>query len=170
VTAVTIRSAVARDVAAIRQITNPYVARGILVPKPPVAYYEAVQQFQVAEYLGQVIGCGALHVFWDDLAEIRTLAVTSQAQGLGAGSALVEALIDEGRRLGVSRIFCLTFETAFFAAHGFRPLAGSPVRPAVFAELLRSFDDGTAEFLELERVKPNTLGNSRMILNLETSN
>ena len=163
---VTVRPALARDVAAIRDITQPYVARRILVPKPPVAYYEAVQQFLVAEHLGRIVGCGALHVFWEDLAEIRTVAVADDARGLGVGSAIVTGLIAEGRRLGVARLFCLTFETAFFGRHGFVPLQGSPVTPKVFAELLRSYDDGTAEFLDLDRVKPNTLGNTRMILSL----
>jgi amino-acid N-acetyltransferase len=121
----------------------------------------------VAELDGQVVGCGALHVFWEDLAEIRTLAVARQAQGRGVGGAVVRRLIEEGRRVGVARIFCLTFETAFFAGHGFTPLAGSPVTPPVFAELLRSYDEGTAELLDLDRVKPNTLGNTRMLLTLD---
>ena len=69
-----------------------------------------------------------------------------------------------GRRLlGLSRLFCLTFETAFFERHGFAPIEGQAVDPAVYAELLRSYDEGVAEFLDLERVKPNTLGNTRML-------
>ncbi|MDR1450476.1 MAG: amino-acid N-acetyltransferase [Propionibacteriaceae bacterium] len=165
-TKVLLRPAVSADVAAIRAIVRPYTERRILVAKPPVAYYESLQQFTVAEVAGEVLACGAIHVFWEDLAEIRTLAVASQARGGGLGGAIVERLIAEGRRLGVSRLFCLTFETAFFAQHGFVPLDGSPVAPAVFAELLRSYDEGTAELLDLDRVKPNTLGNTRMLLTL----
>jgi amino-acid N-acetyltransferase len=164
-----VRPAVAGDVAAIRDLVRPYIERRILVAKPPVAYFEGVQQFSVAEARGEVVGCGALHVFWEDLAEIRTLAVADHARGQGVGSALVTRLIEEGRRLGVTRVFCLTFETAFFAHHGFVPLQGRPVTPAVFAELLRSYDEGTAEFLELDRVKPNTLGNTRMLLTTDVS-
>ena len=68
------------------------------------------------------------------------------------------------RDLGVSRVFCLTFEVEFFTRHGFEPLAGSPVEADVYAQLLRSYDEGVAEFLDLDRVKPNTLGNTRMLL------
>ena len=67
------------------------------------------------------------------------------------------------RLLGLSRLFCLTFETAFFTRHGFEPIEGQAVDPEVYAELLRSYDEGVAEFLDLERVKPNTLGNTRML-------
>jgi amino-acid N-acetyltransferase len=157
---------VASDVAAIREIARPYTERRILVAKPPVAYYEGLQQFVVAELHGAVVGCGALHVFWEDLAEIRTLAVAPDTRGHGIGSAIVTRLIDQARGLGLARVFCLTFETAFFAHHGFAPLDGMPVTPPVFAELLRSYDEGTAEFLDLDRVKPNTLGNTRMLLTL----
>jgi amino-acid N-acetyltransferase len=66
----------------------------------------------------------------------------------------------------VARVFVLTFQTAFFASLGFRPIDGTPVSHAVFEELLRSYDEGVAEFLELERVKPNTLGNTRMLKHL----
>jgi amino-acid N-acetyltransferase len=79
---------------------------------------------------------------------------------------LLDALIQQARDVGVSRVFCLTFEVEFFAQHGFREIDGTPVQPEVFAEMLRSLDEGVAEFLDLARVKPNTLGNSRMLLEL----
>ena len=138
----------------------------VLIAKEAVTYYEAVQQFRVAEVEGQVVGCGALHVMWEDLAEIRTLAVPPQAKGTGVGSALLEALVDDARDLGVERLFCLTFEVDFFARHGFVAIEGQAVDPEVYAELLRSYDEGVAEFLDLERVKPNTLGNTRMLRQL----
>jgi amino-acid N-acetyltransferase len=87
-------------------------------------------------------------------------------KGRGLGSALLEKLLADARHLGVSRVFCLTFETEFFGRHGFRPIDGQAVEPEVYAELLRSYDEGVAEFLDLERVKPNTLGNTRMLLTL----
>jgi amino-acid N-acetyltransferase len=138
----------------------------VLIAKEAVTYYEALQQFRVAEVAGEVVGCGALHVMWEDLAEIRTLAVRPEAKGLGVGSALLESLVEDARRLGVERLFCLTFEVDFFARHGFEPIEGQAVDPEVYAELLRSYDEGVAEFLDLERVKPNTLGNTRMLRTL----
>jgi amino-acid N-acetyltransferase len=138
----------------------------VLIAKEAVTYYEALQQFRVAEVAGEVVGCGALHVMWEDLAEIRTLAVRPEAKGLGVGSALLESLVEDARRLGVERLFCLTFEVDFFTRHGFEPIEGQAVEPEVYAELLRSYDEGVAEFLDLERVKPNTLGNTRMLRTL----
>ena len=114
----------------------------------------------------QVVGCGALHVMWEDLAEIRTVAVDASCQGHGIGHRLVEALLDSAREVGVARVFVLTFALGFFARHGFEEIEGTPVSHEVYAELLRSYDEGVAEFLDLGRVKPNTLGNSRMLLHL----
>ena len=79
----------------------------------------------------------------------------------------LQELLERARRLGTSRVFCLTFEVEFFAAHGFAVMANQEtIPPEVFAELLRSHDEGVAEFLDLARVKPNTLGNTRMIRSL----
>ena len=154
------------DVRDIRAIVAPLVATRRLVAKDAVAYYESLQQFRVCEVDGQVVGCGALHVLWDDLAEVRTLAVAAGHLGTGVGHALLHALVADARGLGVGRIFVLTFETRFFARHGFVPIEGQAVPAPVYAELLRSYDEGVAEFLDLERVKPNTLGNTRMLLTL----
>ena len=84
----------------------------------------------------------------------------------GVGSRLLEALVEDARALGLRRLFCLTFEVDFFARHGFEPIEGQAVEPEVYAELVRSYDEGVAEFLDLERVKPNTLGNTRMLRTL----
>ena len=162
-----IRPALPADVRGIRALVQPYAEERILLAKEWVGYYEAVQEFHVAETPdGALIGCGALHVMWQDLAEIRTLAVAREWRGRGVGHALLEALTERARELGLSRLFCLTFEVDFFAAHGWGEVAGPAVPPEVFAELLRSHDDGVAEFLDLARVKPNTLGNTRMIVQL----
>ncbi len=163
---VVVRAARAADVKAIRAIVAPYADERILVSKDPVAYFESLQQFVIAELDGRVVGCGALHVFWEDLAEVRTLAVDRTVLGRGIGRSIVSQLIENARRIGVRRVFCLTFETAFFRSLGFVEIEGAPVSHAVFAELLRSYDEGTAEFLDLDRVKPNTLGNTRMLLTL----
>ncbi|MDQ6715524.1 MAG: amino-acid N-acetyltransferase [Actinomycetota bacterium] len=161
-----VRHARTADVRGIRQIVGPMAQTGRIVAKEAVTYYEAVQEFRVAELDGEIVGCGALHVMWEDLAEVRTLAVLPEHVGTGLGSALLRALIQDARDLGVERLFCLTFETAFFGGHGFVPIDGQAVDPQVYAELLRSYDEGVAEFLDLERVKPNTLGNTRMLLTL----
>ena len=162
-----VRRAVTRDVAFIRRMVDNYTLDGRLLAKAWVNLYEDVQEFLVADSAGDVIGCGALHVMWEDLAEVRTLAVDPDHLRSGVGSAILESLIAQARTLGLRRVFCLTFETSFFARHGFREIEGAPVDHDVFEQLLQSYDVGVAEFLDLERVKPNTLGNHRMLLDLQ---
>ncbi|HST48422.1 amino-acid N-acetyltransferase [Jatrophihabitans sp.] len=163
---VSIRRARTRDVPAIRALVNTYTSHRVLLAKDTVTLYESVQEFRVAEIGGEVIGCGALHVLWEDLGEIRTLAVSPERRGHGIGDLLLDELIADARELGLARLFALTFQTRFFARHGFSEIQGTPVDPEVYSQLLRSYDAGIAEFLDLEFVKPNTLGNSRMLLTL----
>lgn len=165
-----LRKARTGDVAAIRELVDQYSADRILLSKATVTLYEDIQEFSVAERAGVVVGCGALHVLWEDLAEVRTLAVAPAATRKGVGHALLTRLLDQARELGVRRVFTLTFETDFFAHHGFAEIEATPVTHEVFEQLLQSYDEGVAEFLDLERVKPNTLGNTRMLKLLETPN
>lgn len=163
-----VRSARTSDVPTIRALIDANVTSGRLLDKPTVTLYEDVQEFVVVDPpdSGPVVGCGALHVMWEDLAEIRTVAVSEQCRGEGVGGLIVSELLDRARELGVSRVFVLTFAVSFFASHGFTEISGTPVAHEVYAELLRSYDEGVAEFLDLDRVKPNTLGNTRMLLRL----
>lgn len=161
---VVIRPARTPDVLTIRRLVELYTIDRRLLAKAPVTLYEDVQEFLVAEEDGDVLGCGALHVMWEDLAEIRTVAVDPAYKRQGIGGRILEALIERARDVGVSRLFCLTFETEFFMAHGFHEIEGSPVDTEVFEQLLQSYDEGVAEFLDLGRVKPNTLGNHRMLM------
>jgi len=163
-----IRRARTRDVRAIAGLVDANVESRRLLGKATVTLYEDVPEFWVAERAadGAVVGCGALHVMWEDLAEIRTVAVRPDCQGHGIGHHLVDTLLGSAREVGVRRVFVLTFATGFFGRHGFAEIDGTPVSPEVYAELLRSYDEGVAEFLDLDRVKPNTLGNHRMLLHL----
>lgn len=138
----------------------------VLLEKELVTLYEDMQEFWVAEVGGEVLGCGALHVLWEDLAEIRTVAVDKAVRGQGIGHRLVGRLVDHAAELGLRRIFVLTFETRFFEQLGFREIDATPVSQSVYEEMRRSIDPGVAEFLELPYAKPNTLGNTRMLLEL----
>ena len=160
---ISIRPALPADVRAINSLVEPMTHTGVLLGKDLVSYYESIQEFLVAtDEQGRVIGCGALHVMWEDLAEVRTLAVHDDQRGTGLGHRLLEALLERALQLGLQRVFCLTFEVEFFARHGFEVMSES-VDPELYNQLLRSLDEGIAEFLDLARVKPNTLGNTRMI-------
>ena len=172
-----VRRARTSDVPGIAGFVNAYAQERILLAKERVTLYEDVQEFRVAEAVwpGQgiggidrceLIGFGALHVMWQDLAEVRTVAVAPAWRGRGVGHLLLESLLQQARDLGVGRLFCLTFEVGFFSRHGFHAVSGAPVSADVFAQLVRSLDEGVAEFLDLARVKPNTLGNTRMIREL----
>lgn len=169
---VEIRRARTADVRAIRRFIDIYKDDRYLLNKPTVTLYEDVQEFWVAELTTgggtrEVVGCGALHVIWEDLAEVRTVAVDPTVRGNGIGHRIMARLLETARTLGIRRVFVLTFETSFFGSLGFVEINGSPVPSPVYEELLRSYDEGVAEFLELEWVKPNTLGNTRMLLHLQ---
>ena len=161
-----VRRARTTDVRAIRSFIDLYADDRILLSKPTVTLYEDIQEFWVAQIGDTIAGCGALHVMWEDLAEVRTLAVDPAWRGRAVGARILTELLGQARELGVRRVFCLTFEVEFFSRHGFRVIDGTPVPVHVYAELLRSMDEGVAEFLDLARVKPNTLGNTRMLLEL----
>jgi len=107
-----------------------------------------------------------VHVLWEDLGEIRTLAVKPEFRGNKIGDLVLAELIEGARELGLHRLFALTFQTRFFARHGFVEIEGTPVDSEAYVQLRRSYDAGVAEFLDLEYVKPNTLGNTRMLLTL----
>ena len=158
-----IRSARTSDIKGIRKLIDTYAIGGRLLTKETVTLYESVQEFTVAIEDNEVVGCGALHVLWEDLAEVRTVAVLERLRGKGVGHQIMQAIEERAGAIGVKRIFCLTFETQFFGRHGFEEIQGTPVEPEVYAQLLKSYDSGVAEFLDLESVKPNTLGNTRML-------
>jgi amino-acid N-acetyltransferase len=164
---VLVRRARTADVPAIKALVDIYAGAGRkLLAKELVALYEDVQDFRVAEIDGRVVACGALHVLWADLGEVRTLAVHPDLHGRRIGAEVLDALLVTARELGLSRLFALTFHTDFFSRHGFVQIEGTPVDPDTYDALRRSYDPGVAEFLGLEYVKPNTLGNARMLLTL----
>ena len=158
-----IRPARTSDVKGIRKLIDLYAPQRRILSKETVTLYESVQEFVVAADGDSIVGCGALHVLWEDVAEVRTVAVTEELRGKGVGHQILEKLIERAKMVGVKKLFCLTFETEFFGRHGFTEIQGAPVETEVYQQLLRSYDEGIAELLDLESSKPNTLGNTRMI-------
>lgn len=162
-----VRPARTADVRGILDLLDPWVQRRILLGKEVVTLFESVQEFVVAEVDGTLVGCGALHVMWEDLGEVRTLIVAEDWLHHGVGGAIVDQLEQRAQDLGLSRLFCLTFEVDFFTRRGFAPIGEQVVDPDVYSQMLRSPDEGVAEFLDLAHVKPNTLGNTRMLKELQ---
>src|SRR5699024_9992330 len=102
-----------QDVPIIRSMVQPLATERVLLDKDKVAYYEAVQEFLVAENdAEEIIGFAALHVMWEHLAEVRTLATADGYQGQGVGGRVRDALLEEAEAPGVQQLFCFTLETA----------------------------------------------------------
>ncbi|MFY9191030.1 MAG: amino-acid N-acetyltransferase [Lawsonella sp.] len=157
-----VRPATTDDVPGIKALIDIYAGK-ILLEKNLIDIYEALQEYVVVEKDGEIVGCGALHVFWSDLGELRTIAVHPSVQGIGVGHLIVTELLRNARFLGLERVFVLTFEVDFFTRYGFQEIEGTPVSYPIYQQMLRSYDAGVAEFLDLSSVKPNTLGNTRML-------
>jgi argininosuccinate lyase/amino-acid N-acetyltransferase len=115
----TLRRARLTDVPAIAGVMAEYVMQGALLPRPVSELYQCVREFVVAERGGQVVACAALRVLWDDVAEVRTLAVRPDHHGRGLGGVLVQSLIADARALGIPRVIALTREVPFFERCGF---------------------------------------------------
>ena len=131
-----IRKANLRDVPGLFKLINRYAAEQVLLPRPLTNLYEDVWEFTVAEEDGELLGCGALKFYNQELAEIRSLCVDAALKSKGVGRMLTEALMDEAERCGLKRVFALTVVPAFFEKLGFQkaPRERFPVK--VFQDCL----------------------------------
>ena len=117
--ALTVRQATMRDVDAMLEIINEYASKGMMLPRTKLSVCENLQSFVVAHDGESVVGVAGLHILWEDLAEIRSLAISERAQGMGAGKKLVLHLVEQCRMLGIKRVLALTYQKAFFEKCGF---------------------------------------------------
>jgi amino-acid N-acetyltransferase len=134
-----IRKATVQDVKAIHHLLKKHADRGELLPRALSDLYDDVRDFNVFEEKSDssVIGACALHVCWEDLAEIRSLAVSEQYQGEGIGSTLITAALAEARDLGIRRVFTLTYRPDFFKKHGFKIVDKATLPQKVWAECIK---------------------------------
>ncbi|HXF50957.1 MAG TPA: N-acetyltransferase [Dehalococcoidia bacterium] len=107
------------DARAIHDLVNEFARRGEMLPRTMGEIYENLRDFFVIRDGGQVIACAALHILWEDLAEVKSLAVAEERQGEGLGAALVEACVEEAKALGLGTVFALTYRPGFFERLGF---------------------------------------------------
>jgi len=114
-----IRNARLDDVEIIRELINEYAEQEIMLFRSLADLYDSLRDFKLYESEGQVVGCCALNIVWEDLAEVKSLAVAPGHQGKGIGRALLQAVVDEARELHLPKIFTLTLEAPFFAKAGF---------------------------------------------------
>jgi amino-acid N-acetyltransferase len=117
-----LRRATVRDVPQIHRLIAHYAAQEQMLPRSLNEIYEGIRDYLVAEHDGRIIGCGACHVVWEDLAEIKSVAVADGWLGRGVGKRLVEACLEEARGLEVTRVFVLTFRPEWFRRRGFRDI------------------------------------------------
>lgn len=114
------RKAKMTDVENLHTLINSYATKGLMLPRSRSMIYESLREFTVVEDDGKFLGTGGLHIIWEDLAEIRALALVESATGRGIGRKLVEMLVEEARSLGIPRVFALTYQKEFFEKCGFR--------------------------------------------------
>jgi len=115
-----LRKAQINDVKEIQKLLTHFANRGEMLSRSLSELYEAVRDFYVVEEEGKLLGTTALHIVWEDLAEIRSVAVAEDAGRKGIGTQLIDASLAEARELGLKRVFCLTYKPDFFARFGFR--------------------------------------------------
>ena len=114
-----IRKAKMHDVEIIHSLINDYASKKLMLARSRHSFYEGLREFTVAEMEGKVVGVGGLHILWEDLAEIRALAISPTNTKQGTGRHLVKALVEEAKALGIPKIFALTYQTGFFEKCGF---------------------------------------------------
>jgi len=132
-----IRKARIGDVKDIQKLLTNFASRGEMLSRSLSELYEALRDFYVFEKEGQLLGTSALHIVWEDLAEVRSVAVSEDAGRRGIGTQVVGACIEEARQLGLKRIFCLTYKPDFFAKFGFVVVDKSELPHKVWGDCIK---------------------------------
>ena len=132
-----IRKAQISDVKEIQKLLTHYASKGDMLSRSLSELYEAVRDFYVDEADGRILGASALHIVWEDLAEIRSVAVVEDAGRKGVGTQVVQACIDEARAMGLKRLFCLTYKPNFFGKFGFQIVDKSQLPHKVWGDCIK---------------------------------
>jgi amino-acid N-acetyltransferase len=131
-----IRKAKIEDIKQIQNLINYFAKQDLMLPRSLNELYEGLRDFLVAEENKKIIGCAALSICWDNLAEIKSLAVEKRKQRKGTGQELVLACLDEAKALGAKRIFVLTYKPDFFKKFGFKRIKTSELPHKIWAECI----------------------------------
>ena len=132
-----IRKAKIGDVKDIQKLLTSFASRGEMLSRSLSELYDSLRDFYVFEQDGKLLGTSALHIIWEDLAEVRSVAVSEEAGRRGIGSQVVGACLDEARSLGLKRIFCLTYKPEFFAKFGFQVVDKSELPHKVWGDCIK---------------------------------
>jgi len=148
---IAIQKAQIRDVEEIIELVNGFAAKNLMLPRGPQYVYENIRDFVIAsdrnvpvysltetrEVLHMIVACGSLHVLWDDIGEIRALAIHPDYQHLGLGSKLIEFMKEEAGQLGLKHLFTFTLTEEFFKNLGFKRQGRDELPPKVWGECSR---------------------------------
>ncbi len=151
---VTIRPATVHDVQAISDIINYHANKGIMLARPISKLYDNVRDYTVIVHENYIVGCGALHVVWEDLAEIRSVAMRDGFKGKGCGRRLVERLMREARKLDVENVFVLTYQDKFFAKLGFNEVDKSELPHKIWSECVNCIHFPNCDEIAMIRKTP----------------
>lgn len=132
-----IRKAHIADARTIHQLLLKYAADGLMLARSLPDIYESIRDIYIFESAGQVVGTAWLHICWEDLAEVRSLAVAEEAGGKGAGRKLVEACLEEARKIGMKNVFCLTYQPDFFGKLGFSEIEKSELPHKIWGDCIK---------------------------------
>ena len=133
----TLEKAKIKDVPQIHKLINYFADKGEMLPRPLSEIYENIRDFFVVRDGEKISACGALHVNWEDLAEIKSLAVSRSDQKKGLGARIVKACLKESKELGIATVFCLTYQPGFFEKMGFRRVDMMTLPRKVWTECYR---------------------------------
>jgi len=149
-----IRKAKLSDVKYIYKLILHFSKKGEVLPRPLVEIYENLRDFYVCEYKDLIIGVCALHICWEDLAEIRSLVVSEEYQKKGIGTNLVEACLKEAKELEIPKVFVLTRVPMFFQKLGFEEVSKQELPHKIWADCIKcsKFPSECDEIAMLKRI------------------
>ncbi|GAW94393.1 N-acetyltransferase [Calderihabitans maritimus] len=157
-----IRKAHIRDIPAIQELINVYASQGLMLPRSLNSLCEGLRDFLVVEEAGKIVGVGALHILWTDLAEIRSLAIAPERVKNGLGLKIVRALLEEARQLGIEKVFTLTYQPGFFEKCGFHRVPKDALPQKAWKECFDCVKfpncDEVPLLIELKDIQPNQTG------------
>ncbi len=131
-----IRKAKVKDIKPIQELINSFAKQNVMLPRSLNELYENIRDFWVAQEKGKIVGCVAMHISWDDLAEIKSLAVAKKYQGRSMGRELIEASLEEAADLGANKVFVLTYRPEYFKKFGFKRVKHASLPHKIWAECI----------------------------------
>ena len=134
-----LRGAHINDVEQMNKLVNHFAQRDLMLARPLGELYENIRDYYVYVESGSIVGCAALHVFWKDLAEIKSIAVEEGHQNKGIGKQLIQKCLEEGKALGISRLFVLTYIPEFFERMGFKRVDKELLPHKIWSECVKCY-------------------------------